>query len=70
MNSFNFEKFIPSFGSEILDELYRETPIIETSFEDFLKLRLNQGAEEDKKMNKKNDILEKAKARRAAEQNN
>ena len=43
MNSFNFEKFIPSFGSEILDELYKETPIIETSFEDFLKLPTIEG---------------------------
>ena len=43
LNNFNFEKFIPSFGSEILDALYRETPIIESTFEDFLKLPTIEG---------------------------
>lgn len=42
-SNFNFDKFIPTFGSEILDELYKETPIVSTSFEDFLKLPVNEG---------------------------
>lgn len=36
--NFSFEKFTPSFGSEILDALYKETPIIENTFVDFLRL--------------------------------
>jgi hypothetical protein len=43
MNNYSFDKFIPSFGSEILDVLYKETPIIQGDLDAFLKLPLNEG---------------------------
>ena len=42
MNTFKIEKFTPSFGSEILDELYKETPILQGDLNDFLNLPLNE----------------------------
>lgn len=39
MNSnFNLDKFLPSFGSEVLDAMYQETTIIDRTFDDFLNL--------------------------------
>lgn len=38
----NLDKLLPSFGSEILDALYSECQISERSFDDFLKLPVNE----------------------------
>ena len=37
----NLEKCIQSYGPEILDALYSESTIIESTFDDFLKLSVN-----------------------------
>ena len=47
MNTFKIEKFTPSFGSEILDELYKETPICQGDLNDFLNLPLNENYKKD-----------------------
>ena len=39
----NLEKFTTSFGSEILDQLYKETPIVNATMDDFFKLPVNEG---------------------------
>ena len=52
MNSkYTLEKFLPTFGSEILDELYKETAIVESTFDDFLNLPVRKDYKPSEKTN-------------------
>ena len=60
MNSkYSLEKFLPTFGSEILDELYKETAIIDSTFDDFLNLPVREDYKPSEKTNIEESKTEK-----------